>query len=218
MLDSFSLLSQDLMIEILSSLSMTDLTRFLGCSKEMMQWNVPTFQDQLLMQRTDAQVQAVFEEAAGLNMHALVGKLLQQPRFLARLGETQIATTFLQAVRIRRSIARVIMPFCRCSVMKTSLDVLRVCLKDPNPLNLRKCELQVHGSDSSIKFTANMKPTRNPGSLDCLQWPLDFRGDTEGVIFWLNAPKDSEEWTEVTINVGLEHAWLTLRCEGIPEV
>lgn len=219
MLNSFSLLSQDLMIEILSSdLSMTDITRFLGCSKELRQWNVPTFQDQLLMRKTDSQVQTIFEEAAGLDWHPLVNKLLQ-PRFLARLGDKHIATTFLQAVRIRRSVARVIMPFCRCSVMKTSLDVLKVSLKDPCPLNLRRCELRVHGSDFSMKFTANMRPARLvPGSLDCVQWPLDSRGGKDGVIFWLNAPKDCEEWTSVSINVDLEHAWLNLHCGGIPEV
>lgn len=215
----FAVMSDDLVSNILRDLSWTDIKAFFASDKALRLLDIPSLQHEWLKGRTESQLRAVFEEAVESNNHSLAARLLQ-PRFVETLGTPLLAASLIKAVRIRRNVALRILPFCRCSIMKSSLAVLKQALEFEGMLNLRLCQLQVYGclaATTFVNFTANMKPTSNgaPGSLDCIEWPLPSRVNEEGITFWLNAPTDSptDEWAPVTADVTLQHQWLRVHCQ-----
>lgn len=222
MTTSFSHLSQDLMHNVVSDLSLTDIRTLFLSSKALRQFDVPALRNQWLKARTDAQLRVVFTDAVDSNSHALIKKLLQ-PTFTIKIGPALLATTFLASVRMFRVVANSILPFCRCSVLKTSVRILTQSIRAPTALNLRCCRLEVHGERSTpMYFTANIQPSLNgdAGSVDCVQWPLLDNCSVEGLTFWLDAPSSeiSDEWAAVTISITLEYHWLNVQCVGVPHV
>lgn len=227
-----SLLPGELIVDILAGAEARDLQSLFACNKELHLLVIPHLEDAWLSMRTDIQLQNLLMAAVDRYRHDIITKILKQPALRAKVGRTALAAAFLHAVRIRREVATLMLPFCQCSIKKTALDVIKHAMEHPTTLNLTSCDVQVHDAHAHaisavisrpLLFTANMTEVRS-GSIDCVQWPLWSKNVKEGITFWLGPPEaagagvgaDDNEWASVSTSIFLEHQWLRFRCDGVP--
>lgn len=229
----FLRIPSDMLLDVLSNVDACDIRAFSAANKELMQrvslLSMPVMQDEWLKKRTDAQLQKTLLSVAELYRYDMVAKLLE-PRHRQRIGVAHLAIAFLRALRVRRELALLLLPFCQCSLKKASVPALKLTLQSPAHLKLASFQLQVYGErDRSavfVHFNARMVssclPDEDSGTRNimCVQWPLHMLNESHRITFWLGAPPPEEhnEWSPTNIVLSLDHPWLTVHCSDIPAV
>lgn len=221
----FALLPSEILMDVITATDAPDIRAFSACNKELNHrislLEMIGMQDVWFKRRTDAQLQKTLLSVVDNGRCDILEKLLQ-PCLRHRIGDSHLAIAFIHTVCLHFKMATMLLPFCKCSLKKSSETVLKRSLESPLQLVLTSYRVHVYGQPHTfVNFNARMcsvhtAPDGLTRNIACMQWPLRLDNEGHIVTFWMGAPPHNDEWSTISVDLSLEHRVLKVHCSGIP--